>query len=225
MIYYVEDDDNIRELVVYTLSQMGMPARGFVDAQSFYEACEKEMPELILLDIMLPKEDGISILRRLRSDGRTQEVPVIMVTAKGTEYDKVKGLDLGADDYIAKPFGMSELVARVRARLRRVAPKKDPNLFIAGKLKLDNLAHTVEVDGAEVALTLKEYELLRFMMENQGVAFSREQLLDHIWDYGYAGGTRTVDVHIQTLRAKLGVCGELVETVRGIGYRFGGRLT
>lgn len=224
MIYYVEDDDNIRELVVYTLTQMGMPARGFGDAEAFYKASEREMPDLVLLDIMLPQEDGISILRRLRADARTQEIPVIMVTAKGTEYDKVQGLDLGADDYISKPFGMSELVARVRARLRRIAPRKDPNLFIVGKLKLDNLAHTVEVDGAEVALTLKEYELLRFMMENQGVAFSREQLLDHIWDYGYAGGTRTVDVHIQTLRAKLGVCGELVETVRGIGYRFGGRL-
>lgn len=224
MIYYVEDDDNIRELVVYTLTQMGMPARGFGDAEAFYAASEKEMPELVLLDIMLPREDGISILRRLRADVRTQEIPIIMVTAKGTEYDKVQGLDLGADDYISKPFGMSELVARVRARLRRIAPRKDPNLFVAGKLKLDNLAHTVEVDGVEVALTLKEYELLRFMMENQGVAFSREQLLDHIWDYGYAGGTRTVDVHIQTLRAKLGVCGELVETVRGIGYRFGGRM-
>lgn len=225
MIYYVEDDDNIRELVVYTLTQMGMPAKGFGDGEAFYDALEKEMPDLILLDIMLPREDGISILRRLRADAKTQPIPIIMVTAKGTEYDKVQGLDLGADDYISKPFGMSELVARVRARLRRVVPKKDPNLFIVGKLKLDNLAHTVEVDGAEVALTLKEYELLRFMMENQGVAFSREQLLDHIWDYGYAGGTRTVDVHIQTLRAKLGVCGELVETVRGIGYRFGGRLT
>ncbi len=225
MIYYVEDDDNIRELVVYTLTQMGMPAKGFGDGEAFYDALEKEMPDLILLDIMLPREDGISILRRLRADAKTQPIPIIMVTAKGTEYDKVQGLDLGADDYISKPFGMSELVARVRARLRRVVPKKDPNLFIVGKLKLDNRAHTVEVDGAEVALTLKEYDLLRFMMENQGVAFSREQLLDHIWDYGYAGGTRTVDVHIQTLRAKLGVCGELVETVRGIGYRFGGRLT
>lgn len=223
MIYYVEDDSNIRELVVYTLTQTGLPARGFVDSESFYTAVSLEVPELVLLDIMLPNEDGLSILRRLRADHRTAEVPVIMVTAKGTEYDKVQGLDMGADDYIAKPFGMSELVARVRARLRRSTTRRDPNLYIAGKLRLDKLAHSVTVDGAEVQLTLKEYELLRFLMENQGVAFSREQLLDHIWDYGYAGGTRTVDVHIQTLRAKLGECGGMIETVRGIGYRFGGR--
>ena len=223
MIYYVEDDSNIRELVVYTLTQMGLPARGFVDSESFYTAVSLELPELVLLDIMLPNEDGLSILRRLRADHRTAEIPVIMVTAKGTEYDKVQGLDMGADDYIAKPFGMSELVARVRARLRRSAARQDPNLYIVGKLRLDKLAHSVTVDGAEVQLTLKEYELLRFLLENQGVAFSREQLLDHIWDYGYAGGTRTVDVHIQTLRAKLGECGGMIETVRGIGYRFGGR--
>ena len=223
MIYYVEDDSNIRELVVYTLTQMGLPARGFVDSESFYTAVSLEVPELVLLDIMLPNEDGLSILRRLRADHRTAEIPVIMVTAKGTEYDKVQGLDMGADDYIAKPFGMSELVARVRARLRRSAARRDPNLYIVGKLRLDKLAHSVTVDGAEVQLTLKEYELLRFLLENQGVAFSREQLLDHIWDYGYAGGTRTVDVHIQTLRAKLGECGGMIETVRGIGYRFGGR--
>ena len=223
MIYYVEDDSNIRELVVYTLTQMGLPARGFVDSESFYTAVSLELPELVLLDIMLPNEDGLSILRRLRADHRTAEIPVIMVTAKGTEYDKVQGLDMGADDYIAKPFGMSELVARVRARLRRSAARRDSNLYIVGKLRLDKLAHSVTVDGAEVQLTLKEYELLRFLLENQGVAFSREQLLDHIWDYGYAGGTRTVDVHIQTLRAKLGECGGMIETVRGIGYRFGGR--
>ena len=223
MIYYVEDDSNIRELVVYTLTQMGLPARGFVDSESFYTAVSLELPELVLLDLMLPNEDGLSILRRLRADHRTAEIPVIMVTAKGTEYDKVQGLDMGADDYIAKPFGMSELVARVRARLRRSAARQDPNLYIVGKLRLDKLAHSVTVDGAEVQLTLKEYELLRFLLENQGVAFSREQLLDHIWDYGYAGGTRTVDVHIQTLRAKLGECGGMIETVRGIGYRFGGR--
>lgn len=223
MIYYVEDDGNIRELVVYTLGQMGLPTRGFADAEAFYAAMKQGAPDLILLDIMLPKEDGISILRKLRADPRTEEIPIIMVTAKGTEFDKVQGLDLGADDYIAKPFGMAELVARVRARLRRARPQRDTNLFIAGGLRMDNLAHSVTVDGAEVALTLKEYELLRFLMENQGVAFSREQLLDHIWDYGYAGGTRTVDVHIQTLRAKLGACGEMVETVRGVGYRFGGK--
>ena len=223
MIYYVEDETNIRELVVYTLTQMGMPAQGFAEAQSFYEAVEKELPELVLLDIMLPGEDGMTILRRLREDRRTADLPIVMVTAKDAEADTVRGLDLGADDYISKPFGMAELAARVRARLRRSAPKKNPGVYAAGGLKLDDAAHAVTADGAEVALTLKEYELLRFLMENRGIAFSREQLLDNIWGYDYYGGTRTVDVHIQTLRAKLGACGMQIETVRGVGYRFGGR--
>ncbi len=223
MIYYVEDDENIRELVVYTLTQMGIPAEGFADGAAFDAAMARNLPDLILLDIMLPNEDGISILSRLRADGRTQEIPVIMVTAKGTEYDKVRGLDMGADDYIAKPFGMSELAARVRARLRRVTPREDPSLLTAGALALDKRAHSVSIDGMPAALTLKEYELLEFLMENRGAAFTRDQLLDRIWDYGYDGGTRTVDVHIQTLRAKLGACGAMIETVRGVGYRFGGR--
>ena len=222
MIYYVEDETNIRELVVYTLTQMGMPAQGFAEAQSFYEAVEAELPELVLLDIMLPGEDGMTILRRLREDRRTAELPIVMVTAKDAEADTVRGPDLGADDYISKPFGMAELAARVRARLRRSAPKKNPGVYAAGGLKLDDAAHSVTADGAEVALTLKEYELLRFLMENRGIAFSREQLLDNIWGYDYYGGTRTVDVHIQTLRAKLGACGMQIETVRGVGYRFGG---
>ena len=223
MIYYVEDDENIRELVVYTLTQMGMPAKGFADGAAFDLAMAHSLPDLILLDIMLPNEDGISILSRLRAESRTQEIPVIMVTAKGTEYDKVRGLDMGADDYIAKPFGMSELAARVRARLRRITPREDPGLLTAGALTLDKRAHSVSIDGAPVPLTLKEYELLEFLMENRGMAFSRDKLLDHIWDYGYDGGTRTVDVHIQTLRAKLGACGSMIETVRGVGYRFGGK--
>ena len=223
MIYYVEDETNIRELVVYTLTQMGMPAQGFAEAQSFYKAVEAELPELVLLDIMLPGEDGMTILRRLREDRRTADLPIVMVTAKDAEADTVRGLDLGADDYISKPFGMAELAARVRARLRRSAPKKNPGVYAAGGLKLDDAAHSVTADGAEVALTLKEYELLRFLMENRGIAFSREQLLDNIWGYDYYGGTRTVDVHIQTLRAKLGACGMQIETVRGVGYRFGGK--
>ena len=223
MIYYVEDDDNIRELVVYTLNQTGMPAKGFSCVNSFDEAVRQSLPELILLDIMLPEEDGISILKRLRADRKTSQIPVVMVTAKGTEFDKVQGLDLGADDYITKPFGMAELVARVRARLRRIEQKEEQTLFTAGALTLDHRAHAVTVKGQPVTLTLKEYELLHYLMQNQGVAFSREQLLDHIWDYGYAGGTRTVDVHVQTLRAKLGECGEMIETVRGVGYRFGGK--
>ena len=223
MIYYVEDDENIRALVVYTLNQVGLEAQGFSCARDFYGAMEKREPDLILLDIMLPEEDGLTILRKLRADPDAQEIPVIMITAKGAEYDKVQGLDLGADDYIAKPFGMAELVARVRARLRRCGVKGAVDRFEAGDLVLDHRAHTVTVRGENVALTLKEYDLLHYLMENRGTAFSREQLLNRIWDYSYEGGSRTVDVHIQTLRAKLGRCGEMIETVRGVGYRFGGK--
>ena len=223
MIYYVEDDENIRALVVYTLNQVGLEAQGFSCARDLYGAMEKREPDLILLDIMLPEEDGLTILRKLRADPDAQEIPVIMITAKGAEYDKVQGLDLGADDYIAKPFGMAELVARVRARLRRRGGKGAVNRFEAGDLVLDHRAHTVTVRGENVALTLKEYDLLHYLMENRGTAFSREQLLNRIWDYSYEGGSRTVDVHIQTLRAKLGRCGEMIETVRGVGYRFGGK--
>ena len=222
MIYYVEDDDNIRELVVYTLSQMGFSARGFADAHAFYNAMEAEKPELILLDVMLPGEDGLSILRRIRCDLNTKELPVIMLTAKGAEFDKVQGLDLGADDYITKPFGMAELVARLRARLRRTSQKMSEDVLQMGKLTLDMRAHKVYVEQQEIALTYKEYELLHLLMEHKGAAFTREQLLDRVWDMSYDGGTRTVDVHIQTLRAKLGPCGVMIETVRGVGYRFGG---
>ena len=225
MIYYVEDDDNIRELVVYTLTRMNLPTVGFRDGAAFDAAMAERRPDLILLDIMLPNEDGMSILRRLRENRDYEDIPVIMVTAKGTEYDKVTGLEDGADDYITKPFGMAELAARVRARLRRVqkAARQEEHVHESGALKLDNIAHTVTVEGENVLLTLKEYELLHFLMENRGTVYSRETLLERIWDYGYTGGTRTVDVHIQTLRAKLGPCGELIETVRGVGYRFGGR--
>ena len=223
MIYYVEDDENIRALVVYTLNQVGLEAQGFSCARDFYGAMEKREPDLILLDIMLPEEDGLTILRKLRADAAGEEIPVVMITAKGAESDKVQGLDLGADDYIAKPFGMAELVARVRARLRRRGVKSATDRFEAGDLVLDHRAHAVTVAGQSVALTLKEYDLLHFLMENRGTAFSREQLLNRIWDYSYEGGSRTVDVHIQTLRAKLGHCGEMIETVRGVGYRFGGK--
>ena len=223
MIYYVEDDDNIRELVVYTLNQVGLEARGFSCARDFYGAMEQQTPDLVLLDIMLSEEDGLTILRKLRADAAGEEIPVVMITAKGADSDKVQGLDLGADDYIAKPFGMAELVARVRARLRRRGVKGASDRFEAGDLVLDHRAHAVTVAGQSVALTLKEYDLLHFLMENRGTAFSREQLLNRIWDYSYEGGSRTVDVHIQTLRAKLGRCGEMIETVRGVGYRFGGK--
>lgn len=222
MIYYVEDDDGIRELVVYTLNQMGMETQGFICGDEFWPAMEEKLPELILLDVMLPGEDGLIILKKLHEDAKTTDIPVMMITAKGTEFDKVKGLDLGADDYIVKPFGMSELIARVRARLRRIAPKSDANVLTIGRLALDKRAHSVKLDQQTLSLTMKEYDLLCLLMENQGMAFSRERLLDKVWDYGYDGGTRTVDVHIQTLRAKLGDCGGMIETVRGIGYRFGG---
>lgn len=223
MIYYVEDDDSIRELVVYTLNQMGMETRGFTCGDEFWPAMEKKLPELILLDVMLPGEDGLLILKKLHDDQKTTDIPVVMVTAKGTEFDRVKGLDLGADDYIVKPFGMSELIARVRARLRRIAPKANEDILTIGAITLDKRGHTVRINGENIALTIKEYDLLCLLMENQGMAFSREQLLDKVWDYGYDGGTRTVDVHIQTLRAKLGDSGRMIETVRGIGYRFGGK--
>ena len=210
MIYYVEDDDSIRELVVYTLSQMGMETCGFTSGGEFWPAMEKKLPELILLDVMLPGEDGLLILKKLHDDAKTTDIPVMMITAKGTEFDKVKGLDLGADDYIVKPFGMAELIARVRARLRRVAPKLDADVLTIGRLTLDKRAHSVRLDQQTLPLTMKEYDLLCLLMENQGMAFSREQLLDRIWDYGYDGGTRTVDVHIQTLRAKLGECSGMI---------------
>lgn len=222
MIYYVEDDDSIRELVVYTLNQMGMETQGFICGDEFWPAMEEKLPELILLDVMLPGEDGLTILKKLHEDAKTTDIPVMMITAKGTEFDKVKGLDLGADDYIAKPFGMSELIARVRARLRRIAPKANEEVLTIGGITIDKRGHTVRINGENIALTIKEYDLLCLLMENRGMAFSREQLLDRVWDYGYDGGTRTVDVHIQTLRAKLGDCSGMIETVRGIGYRFGG---
>lgn len=220
MIYYVEDDDSIRELVVYTLTQMGMPTQGFPDAGDFWNAMQKQRPELILLDVMLPDEDGLHILKNLHENSDTADIPVVMITAKGTEFDKVRGLDFGADDYITKPFGMAELIARVRARLRRIATKADA--LSVGNLTLDKRAHCARIGGRALNLSLKEYDLLCLLMENMGRAFRREELLDRVWDGGYDGGTRTVDVHIQTLRAKLGGCSGMIETVRGVGYRFGG---
>jgi two-component system, OmpR family, alkaline phosphatase synthesis response regulator PhoP len=222
MIYYVEDDPNIRDLVIYTLRQTGLEARGFSGADTFFSAMQEAAPEVILLDIMLPGEDGLSILKRLRASQQTCGIPVIMITARDTEYDTVVGLDAGADDYIAKPFGMMELVARVKAILRRTTAKVDAESITVGELTVDNRRHVVTVSGEAVQLTLKEFELLRFLMENRGVAFTREKLLERVWDLGYGGGTRTVDVHVQTLRQKLGAASGKVETVRGVGYRFGG---
>ncbi|MBR2924227.1 MAG: response regulator transcription factor [Clostridia bacterium] len=222
MIYYVEDDDNIRELVVYTLLQMNMPCRGFAEGKAFRTAIAEEKPDLVLLDIMLPGEDGMSLLQFLRENQQTAEIPVIMLTAKGTEMDKVQGLDHGADDYMTKPFGMAELVARIRARLRRTGTKTDAETLRCGTLSIDRRAHKAFVDDEEVPLTLKEYDLLLLLMENSGAVFTREQLLERIWEMGYDGGSRTVDVHVQTLRSKLGHCACMIETVRGVGYRFGG---
>ena len=224
MIYCVEDDAGIRELVVYTLQNTGMEARGFSDGAALTAALRGAKPDLILLDIMLPGEDGISILRRLRSLPDTAAIPVILLTAKNTEYDNVIGLDSGADDYIAKPFGMMELVARIRAVLRRSQDKllsADSHPLTAGAISIDERAHTVCVSGRDVQLTLKEYQLLVLLMKNQGAVLTRDVLLENIWGYGSESETRTVDVHIRTLRQKLGDSGALIETVRGVGYRMG----
>ncbi len=218
MIYCVEDDNGIRDLMIYTLTVSGFEAKGFPDSGGLWDALAAERPELIMLDIMLPGEDGITVLKRLRSSAATADIPVIMATAKGTEYDKVIGLDLGADDYLAKPFGMMEMVSRIRAVLRRSTPRSDDVLHV-GPIALDAVRHRVTVDGAEVTLTLKEFELLRLLSENRGIVFTRDQLLARIWGVDYIGETRTVDVHIGTLRTKLGTAGELIETVRGVGYR------
>ena len=218
MIYCVEDDNGIRDLMTYTLAVSGYEAKGFPDSAGLWEALHTVRPELIMLDIMLPGEDGITILKKLRESSATADIPVIMATAKGTEYDKVIGLDLGADDYLAKPFGMMEMVSRVRAVLRRSAPHSSGVLTV-GPIALDVVRHRVTVGGNEVTLTLKEFELLRLFAENKGVVFTRDQLLAHIWGVDYIGETRTVDVHIGTLRTKLGDAGELIETERGVGYR------
>ncbi|ADI67689.1 winged helix-turn-helix domain-containing protein [Mobiluncus curtisii] len=224
MIYFVEDDLNIRDLVVYTLGSTGFTARGFADYREFREAMTELLPEMILLDIMLPGVDGIQILRRIRANPETEGIPVIMVTAKGAEFDKVKSLDLGADDYITKPFGMMELVSRVRAVLRRVARPADSTvgdeeILTIGSIDLNLPRHTVAVAGREVKLTLKEYQLLEELMSQPGILFSRNRLLDSIWGYSFHGGTRTVDVHIRTLRKKLGPAAKHIETVRGVGYK------
>ena len=220
MIYLVEDDDSIRELVLYTLHTTGFEAEGFRNAADFWQALEKELPQLVLLDIMLPDEDGLHILKRLRAGAETADLPVMMLTAKSSEYDRVVGLDSGADDYMPKPFGMMELLSRVRALLRRAAkPAAEDKLFTAGPLAVDVKRRAVTVDGEPVILTYKEFELLCYLLENRGVVLSRDQILTKIWDYNYSGETRTVDVHIRTLRQKLGDAGALIETVRGVGYR------
>ncbi len=218
MIYCVEDDNGIRNLMLYTLHASGFRAEGFCTPVDFWEAMQNEQPQLIILDIMLPGEDGLSILKKLRADIGTNEIPIIMASARGTEYDKVLGLDLGADDYLVKPFGMMEMISRVKSVLRRTTPKNPPVLSCE-RIALCVDRHSVEVDGVEVALTLKEYDLLHVFLKNQGIVLSRDQLLEKVWGQDYLGETRTVDVHIGTLRTKLGEAGNLIETVRGVGYK------
>jgi len=219
MIFCVEDDESIQSLELYTLRTAGFEAEGFPEADSFKQALRTQCPELVLLDVMLPGESGVELLKGMKADRRTRDIPVIMATAKGAEYDKIQSLDLGADDYLVKPFGMLELVSRVKAVLRRCRPVQEQELLSAGGLVVDVAEHTVTADGERVALTFKEFELLRLFLSAPGMAFTREKLLDAVWGGAYTGETRTVDIHIRTLRQKLGRCGAMIETVRGVGYR------
>ena len=221
MIYMLEDDPSIRNFVIYALNNSGFEAVGFEFPSELYRAAAKKLPELLLLDIMLPEEDGITVLRKLRSAAETKKLPIILLTAKGTEFDKVNGLDSGADDYISKPFGTMELISRIKALLRRSEPQSEENVFTAGKLTLRSDMHEVTADGRKVTLTLKEYELLNLLIKNRGKVFTRDELLRIVWGFDFSGESRTVDVHIRNLRSKLGGCGELIETVRGVGYRIG----
>ena len=219
MIYCVEDDLSIRELMLYTLRASGFEAAGFENGEQLFNALSTALPRLILLDIMLPGMDGIEILKKLRKNPVTTSIPVIMASARGTEYDKVLGLDLGADDYLAKPFGMMEMVSRIRAVLRRSKSLPKNSILSLGILNMDVSSHTVTVANVRIPLTLKEFELLRLFLSAPGQAFSREQLLEKVWGTDYIGESRTVDVHIATLRTKLGPCGDYIRTVRGVGYR------
>lgn len=219
MIWCVEDDASIRDIEVYTLSSTGFEARGFADGVSFWSALQTEKPDLVVLDVMLPGVDGIELLQRMKASAELRTIPVVMATAKGAEYDKICGLDLGADYYLVKPFGVMELVSCVKAVLRRCWPDKAAHLLRSGGLVVDLDAHTVTVDGARVALTYKEFELLRLFLSHPGMAFTRDQLFQEVWGMDFRGETRTVDMHIRTLRQKLGPYGRRIETVRNVGYR------
>ncbi len=221
VIYCVEDDSSIREIEIYTLQSTGYHAKGFENGRDFFAALKTEKPDLVILDIMLPDEDGMDILAKLKRNTDTKDIPVILASAKGTEYDKVKGLDTGADDYLAKPFGMMEMVSRVRAVLRR-AKQQPNNVLTNGNIEILNDQHEVKVNGVPVELTLKEYSLLELLMSHPGIVFTREQLLNQIWGTDYDGETRTIDVHVRTLRQKLGEEGNRIGTVRGVGYRYEG---
>jgi len=223
MIWCVEDDPSIREIEVYALKSTGMEAVGFEDGTTFWEALQDRQPDLVLLDVMLPGVDGVELLTRMRASEQFRDIPVIMATAKGTEFDKVQSLDLGADDYLVKPFGMMEMVSRVKAVLRRSRPRKDEQLLKLGELVLNVDEHTVSIAGERIILTYKEYELLKLFLSQPGTAFTREQLLSKIWNTEYITETRTVDMHIRTLRQKLGTYGNIIETVRNVGYRLEGK--
>lgn len=219
MIWCVEDEASIRDIEVYGLQSTGFEARGFEDGTSFWEALQAEQPELVVLDVMLPGVDGIELLRRMKASVRLCDIPVVMATAKGAEYDKIQGLDLGADYYLTKPFGVMELVSCVKAVLRRCAPKQVEHLLKTGGLIVNLDEHTVTADGERVILTYKEFEMLRLFLSHPGIAFTRDQLMEEVWGMDYCGETRTVDMHIRTLRQKLGSYGDLIETVRNVGYR------
>lgn len=222
MIWCVEDDSNIREIELYALKSTGFKARGFDNGKSLLEALKTELPDLIILDIMLPEIDGISLLKKLKSSPETKEIPIIMATAKGMEYDKIQGLDLGADDYLVKPFGVMEMISRVKAVLRRYV-KNEPEITLSiGGLSLSPNEHRVTVDGKEIDLTYKEFELLKLFLENQGIAFTRDQLFRMVWESDFCVESRTIDIHIGTLRQKLGKYGQLIKTVRNVGYRLEG---
>ena len=218
MIYCVDDDNTIRDIEVYTLEQTGFSARGFADGKALFQALENEIPKLIVLDIMLPEMDGIEILKRLRSNTKYRDIPVIMATAKGTEMDKISGLNLGADDYLVKPFGVMEMVARVGAVLRRTE-KKEENAITVGNITLNEAEHTVTVNGEKIELTHKEFDILCLFMKNKNIVFNREKLMSEVWGSDYIGESRTVDMHIKTLRQKLGTAGGQIKTVIGVGYR------
>lgn len=221
LIYIVEDDTDIRELETYALKNSGYEVQSFAESKSFFKACTTQIPQLVILDVMLPDFDGLSVLEKLRQDAVTKSVPVILVTAKGSEMDKVKGLDMGADDYITKPFSVLELISRVRAILRRCSVENKLDVITLGGIVFDDSKYTVTSDGEPCTLTYKEYELLKYLLKNKGMALTRENIILNVWGYDFEGESRTVDMHITTLRQKLGSCGNLIKTVRNVGYKAG----
>ena len=218
MIWCVEDDSSIRDIEVYALLSTGFEARGFEDGKVFWEALQSEQPDLVILDVMLPGMDGVELLRAMKTSEEFRDIPVIMATARGGEYDKVQSLDLGADDYLVKPFGIMEMVSRVKAVLRRCQPKQQQTILKVGGLELNLESHSVKADGQRISLTYKEFELLRLLMSHANKVYSRDQLYEAVWGMDFVGETRTVDMHIRTLRQKLGTYGSLIETVRNVGY-------